>query len=132
MVYHKHLLVNATTVNPLTNTMELEDWFTKLIQKVNMKIVIPPRAYYVEQSGNRGLTGTVGIETSHASMHIWDDVFPAMLRFDLYTCGKLDVEDALQFLQDTLKLEKCDYLVIDRNDYFKVENAGRRIHGKDY
>ena len=32
------------------------------------------------------------IETSHIAMHIWDEPKPALMQFDVYSCGEFDVK----------------------------------------
>ena len=71
MLNHKHILVNATIKNPINDTAYIEKWFERLVEAVDMKILIPPKVVYCDTSGNEGVTGIVCIETSHSSIHIW-------------------------------------------------------------
>jgi S-adenosylmethionine/arginine decarboxylase-like enzyme len=60
----------------------LENWMSTLIAAQGMKILSGPHVAYVENPGNRGLTGVAIIETSHVAVHIWDEVSPALVQLD--------------------------------------------------
>jgi S-adenosylmethionine/arginine decarboxylase-like enzyme len=122
MIFHKHLLVNAKVNNPIQNEDEAIDFLTRLVSEIDMKIIKGPFAHYVDKPGNKGLTAIVMIETSHIAFHIWDEQEPGMLQFDLYTCGSLDVEKALSILNERFSIEHIDWVLVDREDGFVVEN----------
>jgi S-adenosylmethionine/arginine decarboxylase-like enzyme len=65
-----------------------------------MKILMGPYATYCEMPGNRGLTAVTIIETSHVALHLWDEVSPAMLQLDVYTCGSLDPYDVVDSIRE--------------------------------
>jgi len=76
-----------------------------------MKVVAGPTSVYVNEPGNEGITGTVTLATSHASIHVWDNVKPAMFQFDLYSW---------------FGLEKATWTMIDRNrDVFFELSSGK-------
>ncbi len=50
--------------------------------------------------GNRRLTSVAIIETSHIAMHVWDEVSPALIQLDVYTCGPLDPQLVVNALQE--------------------------------
>ena len=99
MLQHKHLLVNAKVNSPLQTENEAVAFMTDLVEKIDMKILAGPFAKYLDVPGNRGLTSTVMIETSHVAFHIWDEQSPAVLQFDLYTCGPLEMDTVLDKLK---------------------------------
>ena len=39
------------------------------------------------------------IETSHIAMHVWDELDPALIQLDVYTCSSLDTDIVIQALQ---------------------------------
>ena len=53
------------------------------------------------------------IEISHVALHIWDEVDPALLQLDLYTCGLLDLEIVFKHLQalDPIKVDYNSWIV---------------------
>jgi S-adenosylmethionine/arginine decarboxylase-like enzyme len=114
--YHKHLLINASVRSPLTDARACEDWFRELVNVIDMKILVEPKAKYCETEGNEGVTGTVVIETSHASIHIWSKADPAYLRMDVYSCKDFEVKDVVEFLDKTMDIIDHDVMVIDRNN----------------
>jgi S-adenosylmethionine/arginine decarboxylase-like enzyme len=103
VIYHKHLLVNAKVRNPINTEQEGIDFLTNLVNKIDMKIIKGPFASYVDKEGNKGLTAIVMIETSHIAFHIWDEVDPALVQFDLYTCGQLELDKVLAIFKETFE-----------------------------
>lgn len=84
-----------------------------------MKVVIPARAKYVEADGNEGLTGSVNIETSHIAIHVWDKWAPPTIQMDVYSCSCFEADTVLKKLRE-FGLLKFEYMMIDRNDGFKL------------
>ena len=124
MIYHKHLLVNAKVNNSVMSEAQGIEFLTNLVDKINMKIIKGPFASYVNVEGNRGLTGIVMIETSHIAFHIWDEVRPGLVQFDLYTCGQLELDKVVSIFKDTFDVVSMDYVLFDRENGFVVENQG--------
>lgn len=114
---HKHIIVNAVIRKPPTVHEELlvVHWLEQLIEAVGMKIVIGPNAHYCTAQDNEGMTASVNIETSHASLHVWDRLDPPILRFDLYSCADFDINTVLYFIKE-FEATEIEYLVLDRND----------------
>jgi len=127
MIYHKHLLVNAKVHDPIDTEQQGIDFLKNLVEKIDMKIVQGPFASYVNKKGNRGLTAVVMIETSHIAFHIWDEADPALVQFDLYTCGSLELEKVLQIFKQTFKVDSLEFVLFDRENGFVEE-----VSGKDY
>ena len=119
MIQHKHLLINATIKNPIREEAYAIYLLTKLVKKIDMKIIKGPFAQYVEAVGNRGMTATVIIETSHIAFHIWDEQDPAVIKFDLYTCGSLDSATVLSMLDEQFGFISIEWMVLDRENGFK-------------
>lgn len=127
MIYHKHLLINAKVHNPMNTEEEGIDFLTKLVNDIDMKIIKGPFASYVDKAGNKGLTAIVMIETSHIAFHIWDEMDPSLVQFDLYTCGKLDLDKVLTIFRNTFDVSSIDYVLFDREDGFKTEVIGNEL-----
>ena len=117
--YHYHLLLNGYANKPPTSVEETEAWVYQLVDKIGMKVVIDPRAAYVEKEGNRGMTAVVGIETSHIAMHVWDETDPSFVQFDLYTCSTLDIDIVIEELEKFLDLYEYQTWILDRSQGFK-------------
>jgi S-adenosylmethionine/arginine decarboxylase-like enzyme len=124
MIYHKHLLVNAKVKDPIATEQEGIDFLTNLVNQIDMKIIKGPFASYVDKDGNKGLTAIVMIETSHIAFHIWDEVDPGLIQFDLYTCGQLELDKVLDLFKETFNVVNMEYVLYDRENGFKVEAEG--------
>ena len=124
MIYHKHLLVNAKIKNPINTEQQGIDFLTNLVNQIDMKIIKGPFASYVNKEGNRGLTGIVMIETSHIAFHIWDEIRPGLIQFDLYTCGQLELDKVISIFKETFNVASLEYVLFDREHGFKVESEG--------
>jgi S-adenosylmethionine/arginine decarboxylase-like enzyme len=85
-----------------------------------MKILQGPFSSYVDVVGNRGITAVAMIETSHIAFHVWDEQEPALLQFDVYTCGSLDVPATINEIKSFFDLGDFEYLVYDREDGFEL------------
>ncbi len=120
MALHNHILVNGYVTNPPTSEEETIEWMKKLVSDIDMKIIQGPYASYVSKEGNRGLTATVMIETSHIALHVWDEEQPGLIQFDLYTCSTLPVPTVLESLNSYMGLEKYWYMVMERRNGFNI------------
>jgi S-adenosylmethionine/arginine decarboxylase-like enzyme len=129
---HKHIIVRAEVEKPITNTTEIRVWVTDLVEKLGMQLAIVDQGYnpvvaYIDDKGNRGLTAVAVIKTSHIACHIWDELIPALVQLDVYTCSTLEKETVLEHLE-VMKPLKVDYKVFDREYKLdeKVEEEGVR------
>jgi len=111
---HLHLIVKGYCTTPPHEVSELNDWFTRLVERVRMKVVAGPTSVYVADEGNEGLTGTVTLATSHASIHIWEKYDTPMFQFDIYSCCCFSPEEVLTHFQE-FGLLSYNYIFIDRN-----------------
>ena len=113
--YHQHLLIRGWITNPPKKEEELNHWFTNLVERVGMKVVAGPTSVYVSDPGNEGLTGTVTLATSHASIHIWDNFELPMMQFDIYSCKTFTLEQVMECFKP-FGLVKAEWIMIDRNN----------------
>lgn len=121
--YHQHLLVKCWVENPPTSEEILNKWFIDLVYTVGMVVVAGPTSVYVNELGNEGLTGTVTLATSHASIHIWDKSNPSLVQFDIYSCKVFKLEDVMECFKPW-GLIKSEWIMIDRNDTPTVVSEG--------
>ena len=112
---HLHLLVKGYMKTPPKTEKTLNIWFTQLVQNVGMKVVAGPTSVYVNEPGNEGITGTVTLATSHASIHVWDNETPAMFQFDIYSCSNFTPMQVLDHIDDWFGLNEAHWQFIDRN-----------------
>ena len=78
-----------------------------------------PYVKYSHMVGNRGITGAAIIETSHIVMHVWDEVSPALIQFDVYSCGELDPKVICDKITKDFVIEKLSYKFLDRENDLK-------------
>jgi len=121
--FHQHLLIRGHFKNPPKETQILNDWFTKLVHNVGMEVVAGPTSVYVDAPGNEGLTGTVTLATSHASIHIWDAKYPYMFQFDIYSCKCFELGIVKDHL-DQFGLISGEWMMIDRNEGLSLSGQG--------
>ena len=117
---HKHLLVRAEVNNCPTkeDLGYVLSWMNNLINTIDMKLMQGPNISYIDQIGNRGITCMALIETSHIALHIWDEVNPALVQLDVYSCSDFEPKKVLDILQE-LKPTKVEHKYLDREKGFK-------------
>jgi S-adenosylmethionine/arginine decarboxylase-like enzyme len=120
---HKHLIVRAELNNPPQCAEAIQDWMKTLVEKIGMKILMGPYAVYSDMEGNRGLTAVTIIETSHIAMHVWDEVSPALMQLDVYTCSALNTTDVFAALED-FDPHHVEFTYIDREHNLTLLDKG--------
>lgn len=120
---HKHLIVRAELKNPPQCAEAIKEWMEILVETIDMKILMGPYAIYSDMVGNRGLTAVTIIETSHIAMHVWDEVDPALMQLDVYTCSKLNIEDVFDALKPFEPVH-VEYKYIDRENELTLLDKG--------
>jgi len=121
--YHQHLLIKCWLANPPKEVEALNNWFVKLVESVDMNIVAGPTSVYIDTPGNEGLTGTVTLATSHSSIHIWDNISPAMAQFDIYSCKPFTLERVMGNFKQWGLIE-YEWVMIDRNTGISIVTQG--------
>ena len=114
LLVHKHLIVRAEAITPPTDEEQLTQWMKEFVESINMKIFMGPYVKYCHMEGNRGITAVAIIETSHIAMHIWDEINPALMQFDVYSCGDLDVEAICKKIKKDFNIKKIEYKFLNR------------------
>jgi len=107
LLVHKHLIIRAEAIKPPVDEEQLNE-------SINMKIMMGPYVKYCNMKGNRGITGIAVIETSHIVMHVWDEVNPALIQFDIYSCGEFKHTDICKKIMDDFSIHKIEYKYLNR------------------
>ena len=115
---HKHLLIRAEVQNPPKNEEETISWMRKLIKTIDMNILAGPYSSQVSKKGNKGLSGVAIIDTSHISIHTWDEQNPALIQLDVYSCKEFKKADVIDCLEE-FKPITVEYKYFDRETNFK-------------
>lgn len=113
---HLHMVGTAFIRRPPMSASEGEAWLRALVGKVKMEILFDAQALYCEDLGNEGVTGIVGLKTSHGSFHCWHAVERPFMTFDLYSCKDFEPRTVLDHLNAAFDVDEYDYLLIDRNN----------------
>ena len=116
---HKHLIVRAELKNPPKSTTDINSWMSDLVDTIGMKILMGPYSVYSDMVGNRGLTAVTIIETSHIALHVWDEVEPALMQLDIYTCSSLDIEEVFEAIAQW-EPSRVEYKYIDRENSLEL------------
>ena len=114
---HKHLLIKAEVQNPPKDEEQTISWMKKLINKINMNILAGPYSSRVSKKENKGLSGVAIIDTSHISIHTWDEKQPALIQLDVYSCKEFKKSDVIDCL-DEFKPVTVEYKYFDRETNF--------------
>lgn len=114
---HLHLMVRAEIVNPpgVNDVGAVVSFLSDLVDRVRMRVLMPPRALWCDEPGNEGITGDVLLTTSNSVVHIWNyDDGTGLLEFDLYSCAPFTPEEVVNFIQERFQVTKVVYKFIDR------------------
>ena len=126
MLKHFHLIVRAEVSSPPIRQAISVDWMTRLVERIGMELMptephmpVNPISCYLNEAGNRGLTTIAVITTSNITLHVWDEVDPALLQLDVYTCGELNIHDVFHMLKE-FDPQDIEYVLYDREDELKL------------
>ena len=114
LLVHKHLIVRAAAIRPPVDEEQLKTWMLDFIESINMKVMMGPYVKYCSMEGNRGITGIAVIETSHIVMHVWDEPNPALMQFDVYSCGNFNHTNICKKIMDDFNIHKIEYKYLNR------------------
>ena len=114
LLVHKHLIIRAEASRPPVDEEQLQNWLIEFIESINMKIMMGPYVKYCNMKGNRGITGVAVIETSHIVMHVWDEPNPALMQFDVYSCGDFNHTDICKKIMEDFDIHKIEYKYLNR------------------
>lgn len=130
MLRHKHLILSLSVHYPPRDSEEVEAWLSFVIKRINMKIAKAstllknPQAFYCENPANLGVTGVGILETSHTALHVWEDISPAKMEYDLYSCSEFDVADIITLCKP-FGIISGNFYVLDRDDGIKIIQEGK-------
>ena len=119
LLIHKHLIIRAEVNNPPKDVEYLTQWMKDFISFIDMKIMLGPYVAYCDKEGNRGITAVSVIETSHIAMHVWDELVPAMMQLDVYSCAEFDPYKIAEKLKQDFDVVKLDYKFLNRETGLK-------------
>lgn len=110
---HKHILFHAYVWDPPMNIDASDEWMIALVENIGMILEAGPITAYNEDVGYRGITTTCLIRTSHIAMHVWDEMKPAMVQLDVYSCQDFEKDDVVEMLNQ-FRPYSIQWMKIDR------------------
>ena len=114
MLQHNHIIIRAEIKKPPKDIRFIRKWIRKFVRAINMKMLGQPNAHYVNDKGNRGLSCLAVLSTSHIALHTWDEVSPALLQLDVYSCSDLDKKIVFKHIEQ-FEPKEINYVTIDRD-----------------
>jgi S-adenosylmethionine/arginine decarboxylase-like enzyme len=119
VLIHKHLIIRAEANRVPTDEEQLSEWLKELTDSIGMKILMGPYVKYCTMEGNRGITGIAVIETSHITIHVWDEPNPALMQIDVYSCAEFDPYRIAEKIKNDFDVVKIDYKYLNRETGLK-------------
>ncbi len=119
VLIHKHLIIRAEANKVFTDEEQLTEWMKEFISSIDMKILMGPYVKYCNMEGNRGITGIAVIETSHITIHVWDEPNPALMQIDVYSCAEFDPYKIAEKIKADFDVVKIDYKYLNRETGLK-------------
>lgn len=113
---HKHVIVRAYVTKPPVNGDSLSEWCKDVISSVGMKCIGGPLVVHSDMEGNAGYTAVAILDFSHLAIHSWDEITPALIEFDLFSCKDFDVNIVLTKLNE-FGIVSYSTLIVDRDDF---------------
>ena len=126
---HEHLIVRGTINKPPTSAESIDKWIRELVSDLDMEIAMGPFTWYCKDEHNRGMTQVTVITTSHITVHVWDEVSPALLELDVYSCKSYDPQIVINHIE-FFEPENLEYLFVDRTDSIDVKLLERKNNDK--
>lgn len=113
---HKHVIVRAYVNNPPVSSDSLSEWCKEVISDVGMKCIGGPLVVHSDMEGNAGYTAVAILDFSHLAIHSWDEISPALIEFDLFSCKNFDIDLVLTKLNE-FGIVSYSTMVVDRDDF---------------
>ena len=113
---HKHIIIRAYVNNPPKDANRLSDWCKEVVTAVGMKVIAGPLVVYCNMQCNAGYTAVTVLDFSHLAIHSWDEVSPALIEFDLFSCKEFDTNIVLDKLEE-FDIVSHSIISVDRDEF---------------
>jgi S-adenosylmethionine/arginine decarboxylase-like enzyme len=87
-----------------------------------MKVLGGPLVVASDMVGNAGLTAVAVLDFSHLAIHSWDEISPALIEFDLFSCKDFNLTIVLDKLRE-FGLVSYTIVEIDRDELEYAQKA---------
>lgn len=125
MKSHRQLIIRAFVNNPPKDVDLINNWATEVIHSVGMNVLDGPYTCYSDIPGNEGHTCVAVLDFSHLAIHVWPEISPALIEFDLFSCKDFDLQVVVDKFE-RFAPEKIDYYFFDRNDKIHLVDHGTK------
>lgn len=127
--YGPHLTIDAYGSDPekLSDVRLIYRWLFNLPAKLGMEMLFPPYVHdYVNQNPlESGVTGVVGLTTSHASVHTYplmgcedNPLLQGIAFVDVFSCNPFDVDAVVSSFRETFGAADLHVSVTERGTRF--------------
>ena len=134
----RHVVIDAWTqqAHIINDAKLVGDLLNELVELVGMQILRPAEIVAVpldpsvtsgEDDG--GVTGTVILTTSHASVHTWP--LRGHVSFDLFSCKDFSVKQVVDFLVEKLELTGGQIRSFQRSHASADQESWRLLGGEE-
>ena len=134
----RHVVIDAWTqqAHIINDAKLVGDLLNELVELVGMQILRPAEIVAVpldpsvtsgEDDG--GVTGTVILTTSHASVHTWP--LRGHVSFDLFSCKDFSVKQVVDFLVEKLELTGGQIRSFQRSHALADQESCRLLGGEE-
>lgn len=120
----KHLIIDANGCNSgiLNDAKSIKKLMKETIKQLDMEILSTSFHSFFPQ----GVTGLIGLSTSHFSIHTWPE--HGYAAFDLYTCGKQDLWPAIEKILFKIEAKHATLYDLSRGNEERTSPIMKKIN----
>ncbi|KAB7705648.1 adenosylmethionine decarboxylase [Bacillus aerolatus] len=120
----QHLIIDAFECQSgiLNDAEQLKEMLTKAIDLLGMEIL----SVHFHSFSPQGVTGVIGISTSHFSIHTWPEHGYAAL--DLYTCGNQDIWPTFKDILHKMGARRVEVYEFSRGEESKNTTVMKKLN----
>ena len=122
-----HIINDAKLVGDLLN--ELVEWVGMQSLRPAEIVAVPLDPSVTSGEDDGGVTGTVILTTSHASVHTWP--LRGHVSFDLFSCKDFSVKQVVDFLVEKLELTGGQIRSFQRSHALADQESWRLLGGEE-
>jgi S-adenosylmethionine decarboxylase len=116
-----HLIIDMGECNESINDVnQVENFIRTLVQTIDMKPIGEPIMVYVDEDGQKGVTGVQIITTSTITFH-GDDEGKAVY-LDVFSCKEFDMNTVLQLTTQYFNPQRIKHSWIIRDAFNSVQS----------
>jgi spermidine synthase len=120
----QHLIIDAFECQSaiLNDAEQLKELLTKAIEHIGMEIL----STHFHSFSPQGVTGVIGISTSHFSIHTWPE--HGYVALDLYTCGNQEIWPTLKGILHKMEAKRVEVYEISRGEESQNTSTMKKLN----